>query len=192
MSNSHEFKGSQFSVLNFAKPGTKAQRSKMKFTSKDTHTHLSICVEVQDRLTSGFISVCVCEISSLVWDTNRPPSSLRGFLLCLLKVMDEQIRERERRSKRSLSLWLWWVPRIGNVSLTYYTTIVTKALLSSGFFLSYFLSSVQIKLNIKLISELLVRTDAVVSGPVTYIIFIREWQSGIKLIFVAHNHTHIF
>lgn len=157
-----------------------------------THTHLSICVEVQDRLTSGFISVCVCEISSLVWDTNRLPSSLRGFLLCLLKVMDEQIRDRERRSKRSLSLWLWWVPRIGNVSLTYYTTIVTKALLSSGFFLSYFLRSVQIKLNIKLISELLVRTDAVVRSPVTYMIFIRVWQSGIKLIFVAHNRTHIF
>jgi len=50
------------------------------------------------------------------------------------------------------------VPHIGNVSLTYYyTTIVTKDLLSSDLFL-IFLVSVQIKP----ISEQLVRTDAIV------------------------------
>lgn len=126
------------------------------------------------RLASSVcVCACVCEISSLVWDTNRPPSSFRGCLLCLFKVMDEPITEREKGSKRSLSLWLWWVPHIGNVSLTYYTTIVTKDLLSSGLFFTS-LVSVQIKLKIKLISELFVRTDAIVRGPVCNI----TWSSS--------------
>lgn len=137
----------------------------MKFTSKDTHnhTHLSICVEVQDRLTSGFISVCVCEISSLVWDTNRPPSSLRGFLLCLLKVMDEQIRERERKKEQEIPFSLALVSASHwecQPDLLHHDNNKSLAFL---WFISFLLSSsVQIKLNVKLISELLVRTDAVV------------------------------
>lgn len=145
----------------------------MKFTSKDTHTPFYQCGSPGQAYVWLHLCVCVCEISSLVWDTNRPPSSLRGFLLCLFKVMDEQITERERGSKRSPSFWLWWVPRIGNVSLTYYTTIVTKDLLSSGLFFT-FLVSVQIKLKIKLISKLLVKINAIVRGPVNNI----TWSSS--------------